>query len=67
MEKKKIKRKVNIREFQRSFYKYAGDFPLLVFNSKTGKPVFVVISPKEGGEMYDIRTESSVQPNGQKN
>lgn len=65
MKKRKIKRKVSIREFQRNFYNYAGEFPILVYNKRTKEPVFVVISPKEGGEKYDLRTKSSVQSNGQ--
>ena len=61
--KRKIKRKISVREFQRNFYKYAGEYPILVYNKRTGQPVFVVISPKDGGEMYETRTKGSVQPN----
>ena len=62
MKKKKIK-KVNIRAFSRQMYSYTGDLPIVVYNKYANKPLFVVISVEEGGELYeDLRAESFIQP-----
>lgn len=49
-------KKVPVREFSRNFYKYADKTPLGVYNKREKKYVVVVISTKEGGETYDLRT-----------
>jgi hypothetical protein len=53
MMKKQI-RKVAIREFSRNIYPQLRDLPVAIYNKKTKKCIVVIISPKEGGEKYDL-------------
>lgn len=46
-------RVASIRKFSRNVYSYLKDLPVLVYNKRTGKVVFVVISPEKGKE-YDL-------------
>ena len=59
MKKKQI-RKVNIRAFSRRMYDYTGELPIVVYNKYSRKPLFVVISTKEGSEKYDLSTKNFV-------
>lgn len=61
MKKKKI-RKTAIREFNRNLYKEIKDLPVAVYNKRTQECVIVVISPKEGSEIYEIESNDTVQP-----
>ena len=45
--------KINIRKFSRGVYTYIKDLPILVYNKKTGKVMFLVV-PAEEVENYEI-------------
>lgn len=56
-------KKVNIRRFSRNMYSYLDNLPVAVYNKRTGRILFVIISDKKGSEIYaSLRTESSIQP-----
>lgn len=55
--------KVNIRSFSRRMYDYLDDLPIVVYNKYKKKPLFIVISMKEGEKLYEIRTEDFIQSN----
>ena len=59
---KKIKT-INIRKFSRKMYSYLNDLPVAVYNKRTGKIMFVVISPEKGGKYIDSQTKDSIQSN----
>jgi len=60
-------RKVNIRSFSRQMYKHVDRLPILVYNKYTKKPLFVVISVKDGGELYGTQADDIIQSNEQAN
>jgi len=57
---KKI-RKTAMREFSRNLYRQIKDLPVAVYNKREGKCVIVIISPKEGGKIYELRTTDNIQ------
>ena len=63
MQVNSIQSRVNIRAFSRSMYSHTQHLPLEVYNKKTGKTVFVVISPKEGSDVYAVETNNTIQSN----
>ena len=46
-QKMKIK-KINIRKFSRRMYSYLDELPLAVYNKRTGKIMFYIISKEKG-------------------
>jgi len=57
---KKVK-KVNIRKFSRRMYSYLDELPLAVYNKRTGKIMFYIISKEKGGKYFDLQTKNSIQ------
>lgn len=57
---KKIRR-VNVRKFSREMYSFLDKLPLAVYNKVTGKVLFVVISARKGGQLYEFSTEDALQ------
>ena len=56
-------KKINIRKFSRGLYSYLDKLPLVVYNKRTNKIMFVVISEKKGKEIYaELQTDNIVQP-----
>lgn len=62
MKKPKLSKKVNIRDFQRNIYRHLNKKPLVVYNKRTGEIMFVVISEKKGGEIYELPPKDTLQP-----
>ena len=58
---KKTLNKVNIRSFSRHLYDYLDELPIVVYNKYTKKPLFVVISMEDGGEVYGSKIEDTIQ------
>jgi hypothetical protein len=55
-------KKVNVRRFSRNMYTYLKNLPVAVYDKRTGRVKFVIISGKKGSEIYaSLRTEGSVQ------
>ena len=52
--------KVNVRKFNREMYSFMDVLPIIVFNKKTGKSLFIVYPMKGGDEVVTI------QPNKRK-
>jgi len=42
--------RVNIRKFSRNVYSYLDKLPVVVYNKRTKKDIFIVTSPKKGGK-----------------
>ena len=61
----KSPKKVNIRSFSRHLYTYMDDLPIIVYNKYAKKPLFVVISVEDGGELYGIQIKDFIQSNKQ--